>query len=260
MSLTDSHAHITSDAVFGQAAELLERAKSAGITQIVNICTDAPTLEKGLALAQQYPWVYNAGATTPHDVEKEGEQLFPLFEKHAKSGAFVAVGETGLDYFHDHSPRELQKTFLKRYLKLARECRLPVIIHCRDAFQDLFDILDLHYTIEGRHAPGVLHCFTGTAEEAQEVIKRGFYLSLSGIVTFKKSGALKEVAANIPLDKLLIETDTPYLAPQSHRGHTNEPSFLPETARLIAELRGITLEALAKATSDNAKRLFNLNP
>lgn len=259
VTLIDSHAHITSDTVFGEVAALLDRAQKGGVAQIINICTDRATLERGIALKRLYPWIHNAGATTPHDVEKEGEALFPLFEYHAKNGDLIAIGETGLDYFHHHSPREIQKAFLRRYLKLALDCRLPVIIHCRDAFADFFDILDQEYVKDGKHAPGVLHCFTGNVDEANEVIQRDWHLSLSGIVTFKKSGALRDVAAMVPLERLLIETDTPYLAPHSHRGKINEPAYLAETASLIASIRGIAVEELADATSANARRLFRLN-
>lgn len=258
MTLFDSHAHLTSDTVYEQVDDLLARAQTAGITSIVNICTDAATLERGLALAKKYAWIHNAAATTPHDVALEGEQLFPLMEKHAKCGNLVAVGETGLDYFHHHSPQDLQQHFLRRYLKLALECQLPVIIHCREAFSDLFDILDQNYMVNGKHAPGILHCFTGTVAEAAEVLARGWYLSLSGIVTFKKSEGLREVAKMVPIDKLLIETDTPYLAPQGHRGAINEPSFLTETAGVIAELKGISIDTLAEATSRNARTAFGL--
>lgn len=258
MSLIDSHAHLTSDAVYHEIDPILARAASAGVAAIVNICTDEATLLRGIALAKTHPHVFNAGATTPHDVEQEGERLFPLFEKHARDGSLVAVGETGLDYFHHHSPVEKQKEFLRRYLHLALECRLPVIIHCRDAFDDFFRILDEEYVVDGKHAPGVLHCFTGTLKEAKEVIARGWYLSLSGIVTFKKCGELKEVAADVSLDRLLIETDTPYLAPQPYRGKTNEPAYLVDTAKAIAEIRGIPFTDLVQATSDNAKRLFHL--
>lgn len=249
---TDSHAHITSDALFPEIDALLDRAKEAKVQTILNICTDAKTLERGLEISKRYPWVYNSAATTPHDVDKEGEELFPLMERAAKSGALVAVGETGLDYFYSHSSPQNQKQFLRRYLHLALECKLPVIIHCREAFADFFEMIDSEY----RDAPGVLHCFTGTLREAEEVIKRGWYLSLSGIVTFKKSEELREVAKMAPLDRLLIETDAPYLAPQSQRGKQNEPSYLPETAKLIASIKTIDLEELGKATSENAKRLF----
>jgi TatD DNase family protein len=220
----------------------------------VNICTDPESLIRSLTLRSQFPWIYNVAATHPHDVEKEGEAHFPFFAQHAREGNLVAIGETGLDYHYQHSTPEIQKQFLRRYLKLALECRLPVVIHCREAFADLFPILDEVY----RGAPFVLHCFTGTLEEAQQVIERGGYLSLSGVVTYKKSEQLREVAKSVPLDRLLIETDAPYLAPQSRRGKPNEPAFLPETASCIASLRSLSLEELALATSGNAQAFFNL--
>lgn len=253
----DSHAHLTSDAVYGQLEEILSRAQASGVKHIVNICTDLHTLERGLKLAVAHPWILQAGATTPHDVEKEGELYFEAFADCARKGQLHAVGETGLDYYYEHSNRETQKKFLRKYLHLALECRLPVIIHCREAFSDFFEILDAEYMEDGRHAPGVLHCFTGTMSEAEEVLKRGWMLSLSGITTFKKSFELHEVAKMVPLDQLLIETDTPYLAPQKHRGKTNEPAFVVETAAFIADLKGIGVEKLANATTANAKRLFN---
>lgn len=258
MIYTDSHAHLTNESVYGDIDALLSRAQKAGVDTVINICTDIDTLEKGLELAKRYPWIYNTASTTPHDVEKEGEEVFPIVAKAAREGNLVAIGETGLDYYYTHSPREIQKEFLKRYLHLALECNLPVVIHCRDAFEDFFSILDAEYTPNGKHAPGALHCFTGTFEEAKEVIKRGWYLSLSGIVTFKRSEELREVAKMVPLDQLLIETDTPYLAPQKHRGKPNEPAYVVETAKLIADIKGILPKELGEATSANAAKLFNL--
>lgn len=255
----DSHAHLTSDEVFDNIEEMLGRAKTAGVAHIVNICTDAKTLERGLALSKKYPWIYQAGSTTPHDVEKEGETLFETFAKCARNGELHAIGETGLDYYYEHSGRGIQKTFLRKYLHLALECDLPVIIHCREAFGDFFEILDAEYRLDDRHAPGVVHCFTGTMSEAEEVIKRGWMLSLSGIVTFKKSTSLQEVAKMVPLQNLLIETDTPYLAPQKHRGEVNEPAYVADTAAFIAELKNISVQELAEASTQNAFRLF-LNP
>lgn len=260
MAFTDSHAHLTSDAIYPQLEAVLDRAKEAGVERIVNICTDPLTLERGLIVSKSHTWVYNVAATTPHDVEKEGEAVFPLIEKHAKLGHLAAIGETGLDYYYQHSPRDLQKYYLKRYLQLALECNLPVVIHCREAFADLFSILDSDYIVDGKHARGILHCFTGTLEEASEVIARGWFLSLSGIVTYKKSDALRSVAKMVPLSQLLIETDSPYLAPQSHRGKTNEPAFVVETAKFIAEIKGISVEELGEATSENASRAFVFNP
>jgi len=254
----DSHAHLTSDQLFDDIEGLLERAQKAQISAVVNICTDLKTLERGVQLSKENPWIYNAAATTPHDVEKEGEQVFGVMAQHARSGLLVAVGETGLDYHYHHSSPEIQKHFLRKYLHLALECRLPVIIHCREAFADFFEILDQEYKIGQQHAPGVLHCFTGTISEAEQVIARGWYLSLSGIATFKKSEELREVAKLMPLEQLLIETDSPYLAPQSHRGKVNEPAFLPEIAALIASLKNITVEEVARVTTSNAKKLFKI--
>ena len=254
--LTDSHAHLTSSTVFEQIDLLLERAQKAGVKRIVNICTDLLTLERGLALSKTHPWIYQTAATTPHDVEKEGEAVFESIAQVARAGDLKAIGETGLDYYYEHSNRAIQQNFLCRYLHLALECQLPVVIHCREAFSDFFQILDAEYQINSRHAPGVLHCFTGTVKEAEEVIKRGWMLSLSGIVTFKKSIELQEVTKIVPLNQLLIETDTPYLAPQSHRGKVNEPSFLVETAQFIARLKEISFQELADATSHNANQLF----
>lgn len=253
----DSHAHLTDERCpDSELPAILKRASEAGVESIINICTDPQSLHRGLLLAKQEPWIFNAAATTPHDVEKEGEEVFALMAGHARRGDLAAVGETGLDYFYAHSSVECQKTFLIRYLQLALECSLPVVIHCREAFKDFFEILDQEYVVNGRHAPGVLHCFTGTAQEAEDVLKRGWYLSLSGIVTFKKSVDLKEIAKWVPLDQLLIETDSPYLAPQSHRGKTNEPSYLPETGEVIAQIKGVSSEEVAAATRRNAKRLF----
>lgn len=257
MKYIDSHAHLTST-VYPEIDAILSRAKDAGIEAIINICTDVETLERGVELSRRYPWVYTAASTTPHDVETEGEQVFSTIARHAKEGHLTAIGETGLDYHYAHSRPEIQKHFLRRYLQLALECHLPVVIHCRDAFSDFFQILDEEYVVAGRHAPGVLHCFTGTVAEAHQVVERGWYLSLSGIVTFKKSEALREAAKIVPLDQLLIETDTPYLAPQSRRGQQNEPSFLPEIASILASVQGISVEEVAKATRDNAKNLFKL--
>ncbi|MCC6128166.1 MAG: TatD family hydrolase, partial [Chlamydiae bacterium] len=216
--------------------------------------TDVESLRKGLLLSKKYPEVVNVGCTTPHDVEKEGESSFSEFDHAARSGHLKAIGETGLDYHYLHSSREIQKIFLKKYLALAVECDLPVVFHCREAFSDLFAIADDCYL--GKSA--ILHCFTGTADEANEVIRRGWMISFSGILTFKKSESLREIAKTAPLSQILIETDSPYLAPQSQRGKINEPAFLPETAACIAKVKGISLSEVAGVTVDNARRFFRL--
>jgi TatD DNase family protein len=254
LNLFDTHAHLTSEQILPHLKAVLQRAEQSGVRKIVNICTDPKTLEEGIALSEHYPWVYNAAATTPHDVEEEGELFFPLVEKAASDGKLIAVGETGLDYFYEHSNKKVQQAFLLRYFSLALKMKLPLIFHCRDAFADLFSMADSHYVGAG----AILHCFTGTLEEAKGVLDRGWYLSISGIVTFKKSQHLREVAQYVPLDRLVIETDSPYLAPQSHRGEQNEPSFLRETAEAIAQVRGISAAELAQACADNASRFFHL--
>ncbi len=253
MLLIDSHAHLCSPALAEDLKSILERAQASGIEAIVNIATTPQELEQGLALSKQHPWIHNVGATTPHDVEKEGESCFDAFATHARAGDLIAVGETGLDYYYWKDSAPLQQAFLRRYLRLAHECDLPVVIHCRDAFEGFFRILD-----EEKKVRGVLHCFTGTVEEADAVIARDWYLSLSGIATFKKSETLREVARRVPLNRLLIETDAPYLAPTPYRGKRNEPSYLIETAKCLAEARGISLEELANVTRQNTKSLFSI--
>jgi len=257
LSLYDSHAHLTSSDLFDQIDGVLERSQKAGVSAIVNICTDAVSLERGLQLSKRYPWVHNAAAVHPHDAEKEGENLFPIVSLHARQGVLVAVGETGLDYHYHHSTPDIQQSFLRKHLQLALACGLPVIIHCREAFSDFFKILDSEYVVDGKHGPGVLHCFTGTAAEAEQVLQRGWHLSLGGIVTFKKSVEMRDIARMIPLERLLIETDAPFLAPQSKRGKPNEPAYLVETAEVIAAVKGLTLADLAKITSQNAQKLFS---
>lgn len=254
MMLFDSHAHLGSDDFVADADAVLVRAKEAGLVHIANIATSDVSLARGLALAKTHSILFNVGATTPHDVTTRGEAHFPIFEKAALSGQLKAVGETGLDYHYEHSPRDLQKDYFKRYMDLALRANLPLVIHCRDAFDDFFSMIDTHY----KSSRGVLHCFTGTVDEAKEVIKRGWMLSLSGIVTFKKSDALREVAAFVPLTQLLIETDSPYLAPQSKRGQRCEPAFVEEVARVIANVKKLDVSEIASATCANAKRFFAL--
>lgn len=252
----DSHAHLSDPLLLPEADALWQRAKSAGVERLINICTAPEELKAGLLLAEKFPEIVNAGATPPHTVQEEGEAAFAFFAEAARTGQIAALGETGLDYYKAEAPKELQIAFLTRYLHLAQETDLPVIFHCRDAFSDLFRTVDAEY--RGKR-PLILHCFTGTWEEAKGVLDRGWFLSLSGIVTFKKSTALQEVAKRAPLDRLLIETDAPYLAPQSKRGKRNEPAYLPEVAECIAALKGIALAEVAEETFCNAVRAMGLS-
>ena len=252
----DSHAHLTCDKLYPEVDELLARAQEGGAEAIINICTDESSLERGLELAKRYPWVYNVGSTTPHDVATLGEKEWGLFEAAARSGSLVAIGETGLDYYYDHAPRALQQEFLKRYFELALELNLPVVIHCRDAFDDLFKIADMGYDSERL----LLHCFTGTPEEARQALDRGWTISFSGIVTFKRSSELREAAALVPPERMLVETDSPYLAPQSKRGKVCEPAFALETLECLAGIKGMSGAELGRITGDNARRFFGLYP
>lgn len=252
--MIDTHAHITCDELFPEVEEILIRAKEIGIEKVFNIATDIVTLERGIELQTKYSILRNIAATTPHDVEREGEIFFPLVEKAAYEKKIIAIGETGLDYFYEHSPKEIQKAFFRKYIKLAIEADLPLVIHCRDAFSDLIKILDEHKDMKRV----LIHCFTGTLDEAKKLIQRSFYISFSGIVTYKKSVELQETMKHIPLEQMTVETDSPYLAPHSKRGKVNEPSYIYETFEKIATLRGVSVEDVVKTTSNNVKNLFNL--
>jgi TatD DNase family protein len=247
MQYFDSHAHLSD---LENIDAIMQRAIDAKVTKILNICIDPMTLSRGIELKKRFPDIlFNAGSTTPHDVEKEGEYAFKIFEKAAYENVLSAIGETGLDYHYQFSDRALQRQFLIKYLHLAVKTQLPLIFHCRNAFEDLFQITDAELP---KGFKAILHCFTGTMQEAHKVIERGWYLSLSGIVTFKKSYDLKEIAKIVPLNQLLIETDAPYLAPQSKRGQPNEPSFIHETAKCIADLKEVSLHEVVDATYKNA--------
>jgi len=251
----DTHAHLTSKELVSSFDRLAERAQWVGVKRIANICTDEKSLQEALLLQKNYPWIYHTAATTPHDVEKEGESFFPFVEKAASEGLLAAIGETGLDYFYEDANPGVQKEFLKRYMALATRLQLPLIFHCRNAFSDLFDMADAEY----KERPAILHCFTGAMEEAREVFNRGWLLSVSGIATYPKSERLREVVRYAPLDSLVVETDSPYLAPQGKRGKQNEPSFLPEVVHLISAIKGVSVDTVATHTFQNAENFFSLS-
>lgn len=250
----DSHAHLTDISVLESTGQLLDRAFKAHVKAIINVCVDNPTLIKGLELATKYPQVFNAAARTPHDMGQEDEAFFSFLKQQAIAKTIVAIGETGLDYYYQHAPIDKQKKGLIRHGYLAKEYNLPLIFHCRDAFQDLFALMDQYLP----DYPAMVHCFTGNLEELIECLKRGWYISVSGIITFRKSSYLREVISKTPLDRLLLETDTPYLAPQSKRGKVNEPSYIEETAQVLADLKKISLEELSKITTNNSIQFFSL--
>jgi TatD DNase family protein len=258
MKFIDSHAHLTSEEFEGDIDAVLARANEKGIKSVINICIGLKEIERGLELSKKYPNLFLAAAVHPHDAIEENNSLFEKVAHFAKKGDLVAIGETGLDYFYKHATSEKQKEFLIDHCHLALDCNLPLIIHCREAFADFFEVVDSQYQSDSRRIPGVLHCFTGTDAEAEQVLERGWFISISGIITFKKSAELQEVVKRIPIDRLLIETDAPFLAPQNYRGKRNEPSFVPEVAIKIAELKGLTVEEVAYATTANCEKFFRL--
>lgn len=252
--LFDSHAHLS---FFEEDALcLLERAKKAHVSRIMNIAVDAASFQKNIALKKEHPSyeLFLAAATTPHDVTSAEDPFFFEIKKAAKEGVLTAIGECGLDYFHAAETKNLQKEIFQRYLSLAIEEDLPLIVHCRDAFSDLLSILK-----EFPHNPrGVIHCFTGTYEEAKALLDRGWHISFSGIITYPKSIALQNVVKQLPLDRILVETDCPYLAPQSVRGKKNEPGFLTEIVLKIASLKQIYYEEIASTTFQNTTNFFKI--
>lgn len=252
----DTHAHLCS-AVFTEEdfSQIVARAQSVGVEKIVNIATSPDELKRAKIQKKECPWLLIAAATTPGDVMHD-EEFFPFFEKAAEVGELIAIGETGLDYTYT-TDRELQKKTLIRYIHLAKRLSLPLIIHCREAFADLFSLLEEHYQENGKFLPGLLHCFTGSEEEAGYLINKGWLLSCSGIVTFKKSAALRNIFQKIPIEHIVIETDAPYLAPGIMRGKRNEPSYIVETAKMLAELKGLSLQELTQQLTKNSTILFS---
>jgi len=254
-SLFDSHAHLNFDQ-FSEAewGEILERAYNLDVKAIVDVATDLHSFERSLLIPKGPISLYRAAATPPHDLTTNDDPFFSKVQEAVKEGKVVAIGETGLDYFHSPQTREHQKAVFTRYIDLSKKSSLPLIIHCRDAFEDLFTIL-----LEQKlFSPNVLHCFTGTEEDAKKLLDMGWYLSFSGIVTYPKSEEMRKIVQFVPLDRLLVETDAPYLAPQPQRGKRNEPSFLRYSVETIAHVKNLSFEQIAKATYANARRVFNL--
>jgi TatD DNase family protein len=256
----DSHAHIDGEEYEADRDEVVERAREAGVAAILNVGTGDPhsgSLERAVAVAEKYSGVYAAVGVHPHDAklfdEEAERRILSLLEQ---SERIIAWGEIGLDYHYDHSPREVQRDVFRRQLRLAREARLPVIIHSREAEEDTVNILRQ----EWQDAPrgGVMHCFGGSEKMMRDVLKLGFMISFAGNVTFKKAEDLRAVARHVLLERLFIETDCPYLTPVPFRGRRNEPARVVEVARCLAELHGVTVEEIGNRTTDNFSRFFNL--
>jgi len=251
---TDSHAHLD-DARFAADREaLVQRAWEAGVRRILTIGngTGPDDMGCGVPIAESHEWIFTSAGIHPHDALKAEDRHFELMERLASHPKVLAIGETGLDYHYDYSPRDVQREVFKRQLDVAARTNLPVIIHTREADEDTERILQA-----AAPARGVIHCFTSGTRLAEVALGLGFMISFSGIVTFPKAGSLAEIARSVPADRILIETDCPYLAPVPFRGKRNEPVFVLETARFLADARGISVEQLGRETSENFTRLFS---
>jgi len=256
--LIDSHCHIDGLEYDADRDEVIARARDAGVTTMLNVGTGDPqtgAFERAVQLAEKYPEVYAAVGVHPHDAklfDDRAEQK--LIELARESPRVIAWGEIGLDYHYDHSPRDVQREVFTRQLRIARQLALPVIIHSREADDDTINILSEELRDYDR--AGVLHCFGGSLQMAESAIGLGFFISFAGNLTFKKADDLREIAAKLPLDRLLVETDCPYLTPVPFRGKRNEPARVAETAKCLADLHGMELEQVAGMTTENFIKLF----
>lgn len=253
--LFDTHTHINAEQFNEDREAVVERALAAGVNQMIVVGFDRSTIEGAMELAKAYDFVYAAIGWHPVDAIDMTDRDLEWIEELAAHPKVVALGEMGLDYYWDKSPKEIQQEVFRKQIRLARKLKLPIIIHNRDATQDVIDILREE---QAEEVGGIMHCFSGSPETAKQCVDLNFYISLGGPVTFKNAKKPKEVAAEIPLDKLLIETDCPYLAPHPYRGKRNEPAYVKLVAEMIAEIKEVTLEEVAEKTSDNARQLFRL--
>lgn len=259
MLLVDSHCHLDYPDFAEEGVEtIVARARAAGVGRFLTICTEIAKFPQVLAVAERFDDMNCSLGTHPHhaadatEADVPAELIVDLATKNAHK--VVALGETGLDYYYNHSPADVQQKIFENHITAAAETNLPLIIHTRDAEEDT--MRQLREVGQG-HVRGVMHCFSGTQWLADQALDIGFYISLSGILTFKKADDLRAIAKSVPLDRLLVETDSPYLAPMPYRGKRNEPSFVVETAKVLAELKGVSLEELAAATTKNYLTLFD---
>jgi TatD DNase family protein len=264
----DSHAHLEMEQFNADRAAVLQRAKDAGIEAIVAIGsgTGPGSLNCGIQLAEQHEFIYATIGIHPHEAKLATDADFEEMAQLAKRSKVIAWGEIGLDYFYDHSPRNIQQQIFVKQLQLAEAARLPVVIHCRpsndsndseDAWEDCLKLLHEHWAPSG--LGGILHCFTGTWAHAERALGMGFMISFAGNITFPKAQQIREVAKQAPLDRILIETDSPFLAPVPHRGKRNEPLYVKEVAGQLGELRGYSTEEIGLQTAKNFYRFFSLH-
>lgn len=253
--LVDSHCHLDGKAFAADRDAVIERARAAGVETLVAIGSGdgPPDLEAGIRLADRYSFIYATVGVHPHEAAKAADSTYDEILLLSKKSKVIAIGEIGLDYHYNFAPQEVQRDVFIRQLTVAREAGLPIVIHTREAWADTFSILSDHWPAEG--PGGIMHCFSGGPREAEEALGLGFHLSFSGIVTYPKAVEVHEAARMCPADRLLVETDAPYLAPVPHRGKRNEPAYVVRTAEALAELRGESPGLVAELTTANWRRL-----
>ncbi len=252
----DTHVHLNADQYEEDLQDVINRALEAKVEKMVVIGFDRKTIERTMELIEQYDFVYGVIGWHPVDAIDCTQEDLEWIEELAAHPKIVGIGETGLDYYWDKSPKDVQQALFRKQIQLAQKIDLPIIIHNRDATGDVVNIL---HEENAASVGGVMHCFSGSVETARECIAMNFMISLGGPVTFKNARLPKEVATDIPLEHLMIETDAPYLAPHPYRGKRNEPAFVPLVAEEIARLKGLTIEEIAQATTDNAKKFFGID-
>jgi TatD DNase family protein len=249
---TDTHCHLNHPDFASDAGSVWNRAREAGVHTAIVVGYDLASTESALQIAERFDGCWASVGIHPHDAVQCDENALLQLHRLASHPRVMAIGEIGLDYYRNLSPKDAQQQALEQQIHLALQLRLPVIIHCRDAYDDLLDIL-ARYPLRG-----VLHCFSGELHHAQRAVEMGWYLGIGGVVTFKNARTLREVVRQVPLDNLLLETDAPYLAPMPHRGKRNEPAYIPLIAQMVASLKNVPLEELATVTTQNARCLFSL--
>jgi TatD DNase family protein len=257
LELVDSHAHVDMSEFDSDRADMLARAQSAGVRNILAIGGAPGALASSIPFAEHYDWIYAAAGIHPHEAKLATPEHYDELAKLAQHPKFLALGEIGLDYHYDHSPRDVQQRVFTEQLELARRAGCPIIIHCREAWPDCLALLDQHWRSSG--LGGIFHCFSGTLEEARRGTAMGFMVSFAGNATYPKTQPLRDVAAALPLESILIETDSPFLAPQPLRGRRNEPAFVAEVARTLATVRNLAPQEFAAATARNFRRFFRLS-
>jgi len=256
--IIDSHAHLDMPEFGQDRADVITRATEAGIGTIITIGIDAQSSSKAVELAKEYGNIHATAGIHPNMVKNTGRDDLALVARLAVRPDIVAIGETGLDYYHDYSDKKLQKKAFLWHLELADNLNKPLIIHCRQADDDLLSVLDDMVINKGKGLKGVIHCFNGDLKTAGKYLKLGFHLSLGGYITYPSAKDMADTILKLPLDRLLVETDCPFLPPQKYRGQRNEPSYITHTVKKLADIKCLSADEVARITADNTVRLFNL--